>query len=110
MKQSEVAHIYVRKGEVYEICEVCEVCKVCEVFKTYEVFDVYIYIYIWVKIIRMGNMHFSCHFFSVFILTWSQNEPPESRKKTTQLTSTPRRVMGLHCFYCKLAQSKTTNY
>ena len=29
-----------------------------------------------------------------------------ARKKITQLTSTPRRVMELHCFYWKLAQFK----
>ena len=29
-----------------------------------------------------------------------------SREKRTQLTSTVRRVMGLPCFYCKLAQFK----
>ena len=32
-----------------------------------------------------------------------------AEKKKTQLTSTPRRVMGLHCFYWKLAQFKTIN-
>ena len=29
---------------------------------------------IWVEIIRMGNMHFLCHFLAVFMMTWSQNE------------------------------------
>ena len=62
--------------------------------------------YIWVKNFRMGNMQF----LAVFIVTWVQNEPSESREKNTQLTSIPRRVMGLHCFYCKLAQFKTINY
>ena len=33
---------------------------------------------IWVKIIMMGNMHFLFHFLSVFIVTWSQNEPLKS--------------------------------
>ena len=51
---------------------------------------------IWVKIIRMGNMHFLCHFLPLFIVTWSQNESSLSQEKNTQLTSTPRRVMGLY--------------
>ena len=54
---------------------------------------------LWVKIIRMGNKHFSCHFLSVFIVTWSQNEPLESQEKNTQLTRTPRRGIALHCFF-----------
>ena len=40
---------------------------------------------IWVKIIRMGNKQFSCHFLSVFIVTWIQNEPSESQDKSTKL-------------------------
>ena len=62
---------------------------------------------IWVEIIGMGNMHFLCHFLSVFIVTWSQNEPLKSREKSTQLTSTLRRVIALPCFYFKFAQFKT---
>ena len=36
---------------------------------------------------------------------WAIVEP----RKNTQLTSTPRTVMALPCFYCKLAQFKTIN-
>ena len=36
---------------------------------------------IWVELIRMGNMPFLCHFLSVFMVTWSQNEPTEIWKK-----------------------------
>ena len=43
--------------------------------------NLYFAAYIWVKIIRMGNMHFLCQFLSVFIVTLSQNEPSESQKK-----------------------------
>ena len=46
---------------------------------------------------------------SVFIVTWSQNEPSDSWEKSTQLTSTLWRIMALPCFYCKLAQFKTIN-
>ena len=28
-----------------------------------------------------GNIHFQCHFLSVFMLTWNQNEPSEGREK-----------------------------
>ena len=31
--------------------------------------------------ISMGNMDFPCHFLSVFMVTWNQNEPSEGQKK-----------------------------
>ena len=40
---------------------------------------------------------FCVTFLQFFIVTWSQNEPSENQEKNTQLTSTPWRVMGLHC-------------
>ena len=64
---------------------------------------------IWVKIIRMGNMHFLCHFLSVFMVTWSQNELSEGWEKNPQLTSTLRTVMAWLCFYGKWAQFNTFN-
>ena len=36
---------------------------------------------------------------------WAIRKP----RKNTQLTRTPLTVIGLHCFYCKLAQFKTNN-
>ena len=34
--------------------------------------------YIWIKIIKMGNMHKSCHFLSLFMVTGNQIEPSVS--------------------------------
>ena len=62
---------------------------------------------IWVEVIRMGNMHFLCHFLSVFMVTWSQNELSESWTKITQLTSTLRRVIDNYFYnFVKLSQLK----
>ena len=36
---------------------------------------------IWMNIFCPGNRHFLSHFLSVFIVTWSQNEPSESWEK-----------------------------
>ena len=60
---------------------------------------------IWVKMIRMGNMHFSCHFVSVFIVTWSQNERSESWEKNIQLTTTGTRFLY---FFCQFLIMKKT--
>ena len=50
---------------------------------------------IWVEIVCLGNMHFMCHFLSVFMVTLSQNEPSEARTKSAQLTITLRRVTAV---------------
>ena len=42
--------------------------------------------YIWVEMFCPWNRHFLCHILSVFILTWSQNEPSESQEKNNQYT------------------------
>ena len=42
---------------------------------------------VWVEIIRIGNIFFSCQFLPVFNLTCGQNKPSESWKKSTQLKS-----------------------
>ena len=52
-------------------------------------------------------MHFPCHFLSVFMVTWSQNEPSENHTKSTQLTITLRRVTGWPYFYVKWVQRLT---
>ena len=49
---------------------------------------------IWLKMIKMGNVHFPYHFLSVFMVPWSQNEHLEGQKKIIQLSSTLMRVMG----------------
>ena len=36
---------------------------------------------IWLGIFCLGNMHVLCHFLSVSMVTWSQNEPSEGQKK-----------------------------
>ena len=46
---------------------------------------------------------------SVFMVTLSQKESSESQTKSTQFTSTLRRVMELPCFYCQLIQFNTVN-
>ena len=39
---------------------------------------------IWVEIIRMRNMHFLCHFLSVFFVTWIQTGHRRAFKKYTK--------------------------
>ena len=65
--------------------------------------------FIWVDIFGLVNMHFLCHFLSVFMVTLSQNEPSEGRKKSTQLTSKLKRITTWLCFYGKWAQFNTLN-
>ena len=44
-------------------------------------------------------MHFPCHFMSIFMVTWSQNEPSQGRKKSTQLKSTLTTETTWLCFF-----------
>ena len=68
--------------------------------------------FIWFFIKYMGA-HYQdgkyAFFVSVFKVTWSHNEPSESQTKNAQLTSAIRKVMGLPCFNCKLAQFSKIN-
>ena len=43
-------------------------------------------------------MHFSCHFLSVFIVTWSQNEPSESQEKKYPVDKYTKESNGIALF------------
>ena len=53
---------------------------------------------IWVEIFCPWNMYFLCHFLSVFMVTWSQNEPSEGWGKKSPVDKYTKDSNGMALF------------
>ena len=66
-------------------------------------------LFIWVKIIRMGNMHKPCQFLSVSMVTWSQNVPSNGQKKAPSCRGEYKTYMCLFTMHLCFEEKRCDN-